>query len=127
MSLESSSVCGVEAAGNIVREGKVASEPETLIAWFRALGFDVTRTGLEAGPLSQWLFGGCSKAALRSSCWRRGMYSMRWRRRPVKTDRKDARGIAQLMRMGWFKPVHCKSIEAQDMCALLSARETVAV
>jgi transposase len=44
---------------------------------------------------------------------------------PVKTDRKDARGIAQLMRLGWFRPVHCKSVPAQEMRALLTARKLV--
>jgi transposase len=44
---------------------------------------------------------------------------------PVKTDRKDARGIAQLMRMGWFRPVHCKSMPAQEMRALLTTRKLV--
>src|SRR5258707_5791021 len=43
----------------------------------------------------------------------------------VKTDRNDARGIAQLMRLGWFKPVHCKSLDAQEMRALLTARKLV--
>jgi len=40
---------------------------------------------------------------------------------PVKTDRKDARGIAQLMRLGWFRPVHCKSLPAQEIRSLLAA------
>ena len=53
VSLECSSVCVVDASGKIVREGKVASEPEALIAWFGSLGFGLVRIGLEAGPLSQ--------------------------------------------------------------------------
>ena len=44
---------------------------------------------------------------------------------PVKSDRNDARGIAQLMRLGWFKPVHCKSLAAQEMRALLTARKLI--
>jgi hypothetical protein len=56
VSLECSSVCIVDANGKIVRETKVASEPEALIAWFRSLGLEVARIGLEAGPLSQWLY-----------------------------------------------------------------------
>jgi transposase len=42
---------------------------------------------------------------------------------PVKTDRNDARGIAQLLRLGWFRPVHCKSVSAQETRALLTARK----
>ena len=41
----------------------------------------------------------------------------------VKTDRKDARGIAQFLRMGWFRPVHCKSLPAQEVQALLAGRK----
>src|SRR5438270_13090152 len=64
VSLECSSVCIVDASGKIVREAKVASEPEALIAWFGSLGFEVRRIGLEAGPLSQWLFAGLKEAGL---------------------------------------------------------------
>jgi transposase len=56
VSLECSSVCVVDASGKIVREGKVASEPDALISWLRSLGYELSRIGLEAGPLSQWLF-----------------------------------------------------------------------
>ena len=56
VSLECSSVCVVDANGKILREARVASEPEALIGWFRLLGFGLERIGLEAGPLSQWLF-----------------------------------------------------------------------
>jgi hypothetical protein len=77
VSLEASRLCVIDANGRIVREGKVASEPAALIAWFGSLGLELTRIGLEAGPLSQWLYRGCARRGLRSSCWRRGMYAMR--------------------------------------------------
>jgi hypothetical protein len=64
VSLESASLCVVDAAGRIVREAKVASEPEVLIEWFRGLGLAVTRIGLEAGPLSQWLYAGMRDGGL---------------------------------------------------------------
>src|ERR1700691_680466 len=64
VSLECSSVCVVDGSGKIVREGKVASEPEALIGWFGALGLSLARIGLEAGPLSQWLFAGMRQAGL---------------------------------------------------------------
>ncbi len=51
VSLERSSVCVVDATGRVVREAKVASEPEVLVGFFRQLGVAVTRIGLEAGPL----------------------------------------------------------------------------
>ena len=80
VSLESASLCVVDATGRIVREAKVASEPEVLIHWFRALGLAVTRIGLEAGPLSQWLYAGMRDVGLASNCSRRGTSGTRSRR-----------------------------------------------
>src|SRR5215207_3799344 len=123
VSLEMSSVCVVDATGRIVREAKVASEPEALVAWFRGLGIDVTRVGLEAGPLSQWLFAAMREAGLAAELLETRHVRDAFKAMPVKTDRKDARGIAQLMRLGWFRPVHCKSAPAQETRALLTARK----
>ena len=64
VSLESSSLCVVDATGRIVREAKVASEPEILITWFQSLGFALSRIGLEAGPMSQWLYAAMKQAGL---------------------------------------------------------------
>ena len=64
VSLERSSVCVVDATGRIVREAKVASEPEALVAFLGRLGLPLTRVGLEAGPLSQWLHAGLTGAGL---------------------------------------------------------------
>ena len=61
VSLEASSVCVVDSSGKIVREAKVLSEPESLIGWLQGLGLELTRIGLEAGPLSQWLFAAMKK------------------------------------------------------------------
>ena len=125
VSLECSSVCVVDGAGKIVREAKVASEPEALIAWFGELGLSVTRIGLEAGPLSQWLYAALRQAALAVELLETRHVRNALKTMPVKTDRNDARGIAQLMRLGWFRPVHCKSMEAQETRALLTARRLV--
>jgi transposase len=123
VSVEYSSVCVVDASGKMVREGKVASEPEVLIAWLRSLGVGLTRIGLEAGPLSQWLYAelqaaGFAVELLETRHVRAALEAM-----PVKTDRNDARGIAQLIRSGWFRPVHCKSIGVQETRAILTARK----
>ena len=72
VSLNSSSVCVVDEIGKIVREVKVASEPAALIDCIKSLGVRVERSGLEAGPLSQWLYGRCGRAGCRWSFWRRG-------------------------------------------------------
>jgi transposase len=123
VSLECSSVCVVAANGKIVREGKVASEPEALIAWFGSVGFGLARIGLEAGPLSQWLYAAMRDAGLAVELLETRHVHSALKTMPVKSDRNDARGIAQLMRLGWFRPVHCKSIAAQEMRALLTARK----
>ena len=123
VSLELSSVCVVDATGRIVREAKVASEPEALVAWFRGLGLEVARVGLEAGPLLQWLYAAMRDAGLPVELLETRHVRDAFKAMPVKTDRKDARGIAQLMRLGWFRPVHCKSASAQETRALLSARK----
>jgi transposase len=125
VSLEQSSVCVRDAEGKIIREAKVASEPEALIEWFARLGLAMTRIGLEAGPLSQWLFAGMKQAGLPVELLETRHVRNAFKTMPVKTDRKDARGIAELMRMGWFRPVHCKSISAQETRAILSTRTLI--
>jgi transposase len=125
LSLEYSSVCVVDASGKIVREGKIVSEPEALIAWFAAFGHALTRIGLEAGPLSQWLYAKLREAGLAVELLETRHVRDAFKAMPVKSDRNDARGIAQLMRLGWFRPVHCKSLAAQEVRALLTARKLV--
>jgi transposase len=125
VSLECSSVCVVDASGKILREAKVASEPEALIAWFRSLGFGLERIGLEAGPLSQWLFAAMKRAGLAVELLETRHVSDAFKAMPVKSDRNDARNIAQLMRLGWFRPVHCKSMGAQEVRAMLTARKQI--
>jgi len=123
VSLEQSSVCVVDATGKVVREAKVASEPEALVIFFQQLGMPMTRIGLEAGPLSQWLHAGLSKAGFEVVLLETRQVKAALSAMIVKTDRKDARGIAQLLRMGWFRPVHCKSPPAQEIRALLVGRK----
>jgi len=123
VSLKWSSVCVVDATGKIVRETKVPSEPETLVAFFRQLGLPLTRIGLEAGPLSQWLHAGLTRAGFEVVLLETRQVKAALSAMVVKTDRKDARGIAQLLRMGWFRPVHCKSLPAQETRALLAGRK----
>ena len=123
VSLEQSSVCVVDGTGRIVREAKVPSEPEALVRFFGQLGVIVTRIGLEAGPLSQWLHAGLRRAGFETVLLETRQVKAALSAMVVKTDRKDARGIAQLLRMGWFRPVHCKSPPAQEVRALLVGRK----
>ena len=122
VSLELSSVCVVDGTGKIVRERKVASEPDGLVAFFRDTGLTFTRIGLEAGPLSQWLHAGLARAGLPAILVETRHVKAALKAMTVKTDRNDARGMAQLMRMGWFRPVHVKTLPAQDIRALLTGR-----
>jgi transposase len=95
------------------------------LAGFGALGLAVTRIGLEAGPLSQWLYAAMCDAGLAVELLETRHVRNALKVMPVKTDRKDAQGIAELMRLGWFRPVHCKSMEAQETRAVLSTRKLV--
>jgi transposase len=123
VSLERSSVCVVDATGRIVREAKVASEPEALVRFFGQLDLPLTRIGLEAGPLSQWLHAGLTGAGFEAVLLETRHVKAALSAMIVKTDRKDARGIAQLLRMGWYRPVHRKSPPAQEIRALLVGRK----
>jgi transposase len=123
VSLERSSVCVVDASGRIIREAKVASEPEALVRFFRELGVPLARVGLEAGPLSQWPHAGLAEAGLEAVLLETRHVKAALSAMIVKTDRKDARGIAQLLRMGWYRPVHRKSPPAQEVRALLVGRK----
>jgi transposase len=125
VSLERSSVCIVDGTGKIVREAKVPSEPEALVEWLCSQGLQLARIGLEAGPLSQWLYAGLKQAGLAVELLETRHVRDAFRAMPVKSDRNDARGIAHLMWLGWFRPVHCKSIEAQEIRAVLTARKLV--
>ncbi|CAH1662252.1 hypothetical protein CHELA20_40025 [Hyphomicrobiales bacterium] len=114
VSLELSSVCVIDATGQIVREAKVASEPEALIAFLTELELPLTRIGLEAGPLSQWLYAGLAKAGydvvlLETRHVKAALSAM-----IVKTDRRDARGIAHLLRMGWLRGDNQGEIQRQS-------------
>jgi transposase len=123
VSLEACSLCVVDGEGRIVREGKVASEPEAILAWLKAAQIAPERVGLEAGPLSHWLHAGLTDAGLAVTLLETRHVKAALSAMAIKTDRNDARGIAQLLRLGWFKPVHAKALLAQEGRALLTARK----
>lgn len=125
VSLEQTSVCIVDARGAIVCEVKVASEPEALIRFLQAQELEIGRVGLEAGPLSQWLHAGLAGAGFETVLLETRHVKAALSAMTVKTDRRDARGIAQLLRLGWYRPVHAKSASAQEVRALLTARKLI--
>ncbi len=104
VSLERSSVCVVDGMGRIVRETKVASEPEALVSFFGQLGLPLPRIGLEAGPLSQWLHAGLTAAGFEVVLLETRRVKAALSAMVVKTDRKDARGIAPAAADGLVPP-----------------------
>jgi transposase len=126
VSVKETAVCVVDEAGKVVLEQKVASEPDDIVTLLTSIGVDYGRVGIEAGPLSQWLVNGLAEAALPVICVEtRHMKSLLKAQQVNKSDRHDARGIAQMMRVGLFKPVHVKTLASQEKRMLLTARKLV--
>jgi transposase len=123
VSVKETSICIVDDAGKIVREVKVASEPEALLAVLKNLAYHFKRIGLEAGPLSQWLFSALAEAGLPVICVETRHMQAVLKAQINKTDRNDARGIAQMMRAGLYRPVHVKTIRSQKLRMLLTHRK----
>jgi len=119
ISQSETAICVVDETGQIVREQKVETEPELLLSALRAHNVSFKRVGLEACPLSEWLFAELTAAGLPAIC-----VEVRRLRATLaglinKTDKNDARGTAQVMRTGWFKAVHVKSRTSQELRFLL--------
>jgi len=124
VSVRETAVCVVDDAGKVLAERKVASEPDELIELLRSVGGEYGRIGLEAGPLSQWLVNGLAEAGLPVVCVEtRHMKALVEAQKVNKSDRNDARGIAQMMRVGLFKPVHVKTLASQERRMLLTSRK----
>ena len=123
VSVKETSVCIVDDAGVLVREVKVASEPEALLQVLMAPGQPFERIGLEAGPLSQWLFSALAEAGLPVICVETRHMRAVLKAQINKTDRNDARGMAQMMRVGLYRPVHVKTLRSQKLRMLLTHRK----
>jgi len=123
VSVNETSVCIVDDAGGIVREVKVASEPEALLTVLKNGAYRFKRIGLEAGPLSQWLYSAFGEANLPVICVETRHMRAVLKAQINKTDRNDARGIAQMMRAGLYRPVHVKTLRSQKLRTLLTHRK----
>ena len=123
VSVKETSVCIVDDTGRILREVKVASEPEALLQVLRNPAYCFKRIGLEAGPLSQWLFSALAEADLPVICVETRHMQAVLKAQINKTDRNDARGIAQMMRVGLYRPVHVKTLRSQKLRMLLTHRK----
>ena len=123
VSVKETSVCIVDEMGKIVREVKVASEPEALLAVLTCPDYHFKRIGLEAGPLSQWLYSVLAEACLPAICVETRHMRAALKAQINKTDRNDARGMAQMMRVGLYRPVHVKTLRSQKLRMLLTHRK----
>jgi len=123
VSVKETNVCIVDETGKIVREVKVASEPEALLEVLRNPAYRFKRIGLEAGPLSQWLYSALAEASLPVICVETRHMRAVLKAQINKTDRNDARGIAQMMRVGLYRPVHVKTLRSQKLRMLLTHRK----
>ena len=123
VSVKDTSVCVVDDTGKITREVRVASEPDALLAVLRNPTYRFKRIGLEAGPLSQWLFSALAEADLPVICVETRHMRAVLKAQINKTDRNDARGIAQMMRVGLYRPVHVKTLRSQRLRMLLTHRK----
>jgi transposase len=123
VSVKETSICIVDDAGRIVREVKVVSEPEALLKVLGNPGYRFKRIGLEAGPLSQWLFSALAEAGLPVVCVETRHVQAGLKAQINKTDRNDARGIAQMIRVGWRVRGHGRRFRAA--CAIFARRIAV--
>ena len=123
VSVNETSICIVDDTGRIVREAKVASEPDALLAVLNNPVYHFKRIGLEALPLLQWLFSVLGEANLPAICVEARHMRAVLKAQINKTDRNDARGIAQMMRVGLYRPVHVKTLRSQKLRMLLTHRK----
>jgi transposase len=125
VSLEETAICVVDESGAIVEETRAASEPDALAAALRGLDRQLERVGLEACSLTAWLHDELRSAGLPAICIETRQANAAMKTMPNKTDRNDARALAQIMRTGWYRQVHVKSRQCRLWRSLLVARRTV--
>ena len=123
VSVKLTSLCIVDDAGGIIREAKIESDPDALLQVLKNGAYHFKRIGLEAGPLSQWLFSALAEAGLPVICVETRHMRAALKAQINKTDRNDARGMAQMMRAGLYRPVHVKTLRSQKLRMLLTHRK----
>lgn len=125
VSVESKAVCVIDDAGYVAKEFSARSHLEDLAIALDPFADELGGIGLEAGPLSSFLAEGLKQRGLDNVLMETRRVHAALSAIPIKTDRRDARGIAELLRMGWFQPVHLKAPAARDLRLLLSARDSL--
>jgi transposase len=122
VSLKETNVCILDQAGTRIFEGKVASEPVAIARLIRQRAPELVRVGLESGPTSVWLTHALKAEGLPVVCLDARHAQAVLSVRPNKSDRGDARGLAEMVRVGWFKAVQVKSMPSHERKALLIVR-----
>ncbi len=125
VSLEETAICVVDETGRLVKETRAASEPRALIDALREIDLPLARIGLEACSLTAWLHDELRAAGLTAICIETRQANAAMKTMPNKTDRNDARALAQIMRTGWYRQVHVKSRQCRLWRSVLVARRTV--
>jgi transposase len=125
VSLRSVAICIVDDNGDITLEKSVKAEVEDIVQILRSFDGEITSVGLEAGVLTQYLTYGLQAAGYEVVCMESRQVKAALSAMRNKTDKNDARGIAQILRTGWFSRVHVKSIGSHHIRALLSCRRAV--
>lgn len=125
VSLRTVNLCVIDDQGQIQAETKLASEVEDIVAFLADLAWPIQSIGLEAGTLTQYLTYGLQAAGHEVICMESRQVKAALSAMRNKTDKHDARGIAQLLRSGWFSRVHVKSLESHQVRALLTSRKAV--
>ena len=125
VSLRSVSICVVDEAGAVQYEGKVSAEVDLIVAALQRCKAEIKQVGLEAGTLTQYLTYGLQKAGFEVICLEARQTAATLAAMRNKTDRNDARGLAQILRTGWYRTVHVKSLESHQVRALLASRKAL--
>src|SRR5262245_19389783 len=125
VSLRSVSICVVDDRGEVRHEGKVPAQPAAIAECLRRFSTDVKAVGLEAGTLTQFLAYGLQAAGFEVICMEARQVKNTLAAMRNKTDRNDARGIAQILRTGWYSRVHVKSMHSHRVRALLASRKAI--
>ncbi|MGY4294222.1 transposase [Bradyrhizobium sp. i1.4.4] len=127
VSLKETAICVVDENGVVIREGKALSEPEAIVAWLNESGLPIVKIGIEIGGLARWLYSELRAAGLHAVCIDPRRLRGVTKTMPIKTDRNDARAIAQVMRVGWYTVVHIKGDVSQELRMLLNNRKTLLI
>ena len=123
VSLKSTHICVLDGERRVVWRGvsdtQIAMIAEHLARW----GEQIVLVGLETGSLTPWLYHGLSDLGLPMVCMDARRASDALKARAEKTDKADARALAEMLASGWYSAVHVKSLESHQLKALLGARD----